>query len=630
MSKYDRRDGIWLSVDNDIAFNYSDGDDAENYLLNFISQTSDLSIGSEEIFAGISDWPSLYHLSPQRADLLRPLAARLSGRSVLEIGSGCGAITRYLGETAGEVTALEGSFRRAKITHQRCRDLTNVKVFCDNFQGFEPDRRFDIITLIGVLEYSNLYIQAENPVAAMLAKIRRLLKPGGLIVIAIENKLGLKYLAGAPEDHLDKPYFGIEDKYDPSTVVTFGKSELKNILGSSGYAQSSFYYPFPDYKLPSVILTDAGLDNDSLRVGELLAEKLEYFQNHAYINYFSTTLAAEAFAKNQLLGHISNSFLVVASPTAEGSETSGASALSAANHSQLAPSSVLAHTYSTHRKKPFCKENIFCLDAEDRILVKKNHIYNTTPDPLIPIRQQIEDEIYYDGVLLSKLLIPLVSRDGWTLEDIRPWAQIYYTILAKEARFIGDKVFLDGRYADLTPFNILVKEGTDIHIFDQEWIITEPQPLYYIFFRGVRYSLGAISFFNHPADGVPLNLLELSIAMVNLAFGFTQAMLDDCAAREEKYFSPANLGRFDSFDCGTIRIRGNRMLESQLSSLRLVADLERQKVQVLEEELERVRRQADEKMQELERDKDWYIRTYEKRSLLGLIRARLNPSREKH
>ena len=38
----------------------------------------------------------------------------------------------------------------------------------------------------------------------------RHLTPGGRIVIAIENRLGLKYLAGCAEDHLGTYFSGIQ------------------------------------------------------------------------------------------------------------------------------------------------------------------------------------------------------------------------------------------------------------------------------------------------------------------------------------------------------------------------------------------------------------------------------------
>ena len=46
-----------------------------------------------------------------------------------------------------------------------------------------------------------------------LTEYKHLLKPGGALIIAIENKMGLKYFAGYNEDHYLDPYVGIEDRY---------------------------------------------------------------------------------------------------------------------------------------------------------------------------------------------------------------------------------------------------------------------------------------------------------------------------------------------------------------------------------------------------------------------------------
>ena len=57
---------------------------------------------------------------------------------------------------------------------------------------YHPDR--------GV-EYSKGYIGTDDPYVEMIRRIKRHLKPGGQILIAIENRLGLKYFAGCTEDH---------------------------------------------------------------------------------------------------------------------------------------------------------------------------------------------------------------------------------------------------------------------------------------------------------------------------------------------------------------------------------------------------------------------------------------------
>src|SRR5918993_1946296 len=156
---YTKKDRVFQRSDRTDPFNYSDGNETEDYLLKIIREANDLSLASHHWHQYIKDWPTKYHLSPQRADLLRPLQDSLKNKSVLEIGCGCGAVTRFLGESGALVTALEGSARRCEITAARCRDLSNVNVVCDSFETFRSHTTYDLINLIGVLEYSNLFIQ---------------------------------------------------------------------------------------------------------------------------------------------------------------------------------------------------------------------------------------------------------------------------------------------------------------------------------------------------------------------------------------------------------------------------------------------------------------------------------------
>ena len=88
--------GLWSrSIDQSI--DYSDGDAAENTLMEILRGTRDRSSYSLELEAAIYDWISEYHLSSERANIYRFLD--LEGvQNGLELGAGCGAITRYLGE----------------------------------------------------------------------------------------------------------------------------------------------------------------------------------------------------------------------------------------------------------------------------------------------------------------------------------------------------------------------------------------------------------------------------------------------------------------------------------------------------------------------------------------------------
>jgi hypothetical protein len=101
----DQTTGVWLRP-NFSGIAYNDGDEVELRIEKVVAAASDRSLFSPELAAACSDWPSYYHLSRTRANLLRPFAQRLMGADVLEVGAGCGAITRYLGEAGAHVCAL--------------------------------------------------------------------------------------------------------------------------------------------------------------------------------------------------------------------------------------------------------------------------------------------------------------------------------------------------------------------------------------------------------------------------------------------------------------------------------------------------------------------------------------------
>ncbi len=308
--------GLWVPAEGRRQFGYSDGAWVEKYLENAFREASDLSSESEELETYIKDWNTEYHLSRKRKDILAGLQHNRSAR-VLEIGSGCGAITRFLGETYASVVAVEGSYNRARLARLRTRDLDSVEVYASRYQDIGLEGAFDIVFCIGVLEYAPTYVDGDDPFHDALTSMRRMLRPGGVLVLAIENKFGLKYFSNSTEDHSGTFFEGIEGY--PRTnryFETFGKVELDALL-SKYWEEVQFYYPFPDYKMPAALLSDEGAA--SLHVGEMLAGLPE--RDYARINVplFDNRLAWREVARNGLVSHLSNSFLAIAGP-ASGSD----------------------------------------------------------------------------------------------------------------------------------------------------------------------------------------------------------------------------------------------------------------------------------------------------------------------
>lgn len=476
---------VYFPESGENKFNYSDGDAVENKILEIILSANDLSVGSSELRKQIYDWPTRYHFSPQRVDLMRPLKHLLKG-DILEIGSGCGAITRYLAETGDSITAVEGSAKRARITAARCRDLNNVFVYCDNFNDFKSDKKFDVVTLIGVLEYANMFIDGESAPQRMLEKIQTFLKPNGLVIIAIENQLGLKYFAGAPEDHLNIPFASIENRYKQNGPVTFGKKTLEKQLKETGFGQVDFLYPFPDYKLPQVIVTEEGCATEDMNLSDLLRYKIRYIQQTPYSSSFNESKTIPQIVENKLAGDLANSFLIVASLDTK---------------KRMDPTQ-LAYTFSSLRKKEYCKMNSF-VRKDKTVWVMRERTYPFVKPDSSLLTQELTDEKYIDGELLSDGLASIVGEPEWTIEQIADWARVWVNYLkAGSTKRNADKIaLLDGKYFDATPFNIIVAEKNrkTIREFDLEWKVNQELRIDYIVFRALYYSLLEITHFHTPA-----------------------------------------------------------------------------------------------------------------------------------
>jgi len=208
---------------------------------------------TEESFS----WPVLYHFSPFRENIVEWVPLTKNDK-VLEVGSGCGAITGVLSKKAGEVTCVDLSEKRSMINANRLKEADNVTIMVGNFKEIETvlPTDFDAIMLIGVFEYAYGYMDSKNPYEDFLNILLKHLKKGGHLYIAIENRMGLKYFAGCREDHAGRYFEGLEGYPGGGIAKTFTRKALEKILASCGVTEYSFYYPYPDYKFPHTIFSD--------------------------------------------------------------------------------------------------------------------------------------------------------------------------------------------------------------------------------------------------------------------------------------------------------------------------------------------------------------------------------------
>ncbi len=257
----------------------------------------------ETVFSD-NDWTVFYHFSPLRQNILNwyPFVKE---SNLLEIGAGCGALTGMFTERVDSVTACELTLRRASIIYERYKEKDNLEIIVGNFLKIPFDKKFDYIVINGVLEYSKMIMETDSEQAfkLFLEYAKKLLAPKGKILLAIENRLGLKYLSGAPEDHTGGYFDGVDGYSKGEKVRTFSKDELINLCNSADIRINKWFYPFPDYKFATEIFTDTS-------VNKIYPSSQDMPYDLPRADLFDQKQLYHTLMKNEAADVFSNSFLV--------------------------------------------------------------------------------------------------------------------------------------------------------------------------------------------------------------------------------------------------------------------------------------------------------------------------------
>lgn len=464
------------------GFGYSDGSGVEDGLLRTIAGASDRTSRSLALKKGIVDWPTKYHLSPSRTNLLRPFGFLRKSARVLELGCGCGAITRYLGETCGCVDAVEGSVKRAQITRERCEDLDNVKVYVANFLNLQFDGRYDVVTLIGVLEYAAMFYpgHADSKEGAFIAALKlaaSALKEDGVLVVAIENQIGLKYWAGCREDHTGTMFDGLhgyprDDAAGPGPV-TFTRNALTRMINQAGIGFTQYYFPLPDYKLPHSIIAD----------GQAVREGSMYLHNWAATRFdepsgtraylFAEPLLVRTICSAGLLGEMANSFLVVACKQ------------------PLASDDWVAKRYSTERRACFATETTLCGGEVPRM--SKRFLYpgeRQDRSSGFTVRE-LEEEWQAGDLLLFRFYEAMMDPKTLVPRLVRELRSLNATLLERKGKGTIDKQgypLLKPSAFDFGPWNMVVNNGVLV-LIDDEWEYDGTLAADYLMYRSAYNSI---------------------------------------------------------------------------------------------------------------------------------------------
>ncbi len=493
--------GVYITKEAGTPAGYMDG--AESYLLEILGKSSDLGLFSPELKSGIRDWPSLYHLSPYRSTLFDCLDFNNEKAKVLELGAGCGAVTRWLGEHFKEVSAIEGNFHRAQVANMRCRDLANVDVHVANFLDLKLIKTFDLATLIGVLEYSYMYHPefTGDPFRAALSTLELVynaLNDNGALVLAIENKFGLKYFSGAKEDHSGRVFDGIQGYPSLDSAVTFSAAEIQDLLQKAGFSGASFYLPFPDYKLASTIINCEEIRAENYLHNWIETPFIDRCTGGRSL-LFNESLVIRELIKGRLLKDLSNSFLVVAY---KGDQEDVVSNLGMTKQSW-----VVKH-YSLDRHPAHCKKVALKFNSEESLIIDNTPAaayWGKGKNSSEIFKHNLSEEIFYRGEQLIFSVFEIIAQDDPNSKFLELIESLIHFLLQNYSSGEEDATgvpLLTGEAYDIIFWNIIVEEGSGKwRVIDREWIFNGLIPVDFILWRNMFHLILRYNFyFPNPFD----------------------------------------------------------------------------------------------------------------------------------
>lgn len=186
-------------------------------------------------------WLEDYILDLGRADWRHLLELKECG-NVLDLGAGWGTISEAFARDGHRVHAVEPVDARVRMIGLRARELdgTLVAIRSDLWILPFPEAYFDLILLVGVLEWIPTAAGSrENPTRVQLRALRhcrRFLKPGGTLLLAIENRFNVRYFFGAT-DHGDPSFAPLMPRWlaDAVCLVLRGKRYRTRTYSARGY-----------------------------------------------------------------------------------------------------------------------------------------------------------------------------------------------------------------------------------------------------------------------------------------------------------------------------------------------------------------------------------------------------------
>jgi len=485
-----------------IEWNKISGND--KLVRSYIDKAAATDFCYDAIIEGDNNWQVFYNLSDLRTGILNWYEFKENSK-VLEVGAGFGALTGVLCKKCKEVHVTERSLFRGESIALRYPDFDNLTIHIgdiaeEEFVGRLP-KDFDYIVLVGLLERIGNGSKDRQVYADYLRRLASLLNTDGKMLIAVENRFGLRYFCGAPEPHTNRAFDGIDGYRRGAKGRSFSREEFCEILSAAGMEDVKMYYPLPDYKLPQLIYTDAYLPEKNL------SERLILYYARNTTLVARESLLYDDVVANGVFPFFANSFFAEYHANKNEDFCSVEYAAVSTDRGRERSFATTIHSDKTVHKNPLYPDGVAnaktlnsnVQDLKNHGIPVVEHELSETGNISMPyisfptlsnyIKDNKQDKALIMA-LLDKLYANILSASEVVCDDADSEAKMKNKLLdyaEEEEKALPYGPILKKAYMELIPLNCFINPETkELLYFDQEFV-REYYPAKYVLFRAIHY-----------------------------------------------------------------------------------------------------------------------------------------------
>ena len=392
-------------------------------------------------------------------------------------------------------------------------------------------KKYDYVIMVGMLAKSKEFITSENPRIDLLNKAKAYLKEDGKLLIAEDNKFGIKNWNGKRDLDGTLDYRELTRTYNKNENGLLAKHQIKELLKEVGILNNKFYYLFPDFNIPNMIITD-----EYTLTEEDISRNFESYEEGELVNFNENLALIEIVKENpEQAKFFVNSFLVEASNVEINTDITYVS-------------------FTNYRRKEYRIATIIKKDSVQKkaaIDTAQKHINNISENIKVFPKENTEVlDLKVSDYLESKFINSVERLDLYlsninqyekfneefekykkvVYQDVISYSEIDKNTLADEFKNYDENKlskmnFLKNAFTDMLPKNCFVIDGKYC-FFDQEWM-ERNYPAEYIIYRAILNTTGVIEKFGKEKVFKDLGIYEYIDLFERLEEAFRNKVIDE-------------------------------------------------------------------------------------------------------